>query len=436
LFPELREQLMKESFLSINAAYCLERGDKTALQGRPRHRSGTLRYLCACYCDIDYYNRNLEFNQVFSLVMDLCQSGALPWASFIVDSGHGMWLLWLLHNPTDPATAHLGAHADNPFDHLQLYVKINRAIGDRLAHLGADPVATDGARYIRVPGSLHMETENEVRWWIQGNSESPYSYSLKQLAEFFSIKMCRRLPVEERVLAECVGNQISGTRSMGHRNAMQNKLAAFDTLMSLRGGGFQQGQRNNAAWIYGMLLRQNGVRRRDVNLRLLEMASNCAPPLSIPECNAAMKTAYKPEMRKLSYHRLATVLQVTPHEAEIISQALGKPFPPSAIHSEWIPSTTIQGLRKRSPERHARRQEIMAIVGERSETPSLREMRRILFKRGIEASHVTIMADYRALGLSTPVARSQALLQVLKAQQESLFESCHSKLDSMQPIAC
>ena len=367
IFPEFRKPLFKESFLSINAAYCLERGNRTALIGRPRHRTDTLRYLCACYCDIDYYNRGLEFNQVFSTVMDLCRDGILPWASFIVDSGHGMWALWLLHDPQDSGKAHLGAFADNPFDHLQLYVKINRAIGERLAHLGADPVATDASRYIRVPGSLHMESENEVRWWIQGKGEGFYSYTLSELAEFFSIRMTRRLPTEELVLIQNLERKPKGAGTKGYAKAMQNKLAAFNVIMSLRGGGFQQGHRNWAAWIYAMLLRQNGVKRHDVQLRVRQMASDCTPRLSDAECQSAMKTGFNPKMWKLSYGRLASILQVTPHEAEIITQALGKPFPPSSAHFDWVPTTTLQGRRRRTQERQARRREISAIVGARSE---------------------------------------------------------------------
>ena len=244
--PQFREHLLKESFLSINASYCLEKRNRTDLTGRPRHSSASLRYLCACYCDIDYYNRGLGFNQVFSTVMNLCRDAVLPLASLIVDGGHGMWVLWFLHDAQDAGKAHVGAFEDNPFNHLQLYLKINRAIGERLAHLGADPVAIDGARYIRVPGSLHMETENEVRWWLQGNGDIPYSYTLKRLAEFFSIEVCRRQRAERRAGADCLRRQAKPNRAKGHRKAMQNKLAAFTTIMSLRGGGFKQGQRNRA----------------------------------------------------------------------------------------------------------------------------------------------------------------------------------------------
>jgi hypothetical protein len=147
------------------------------------------------------------------------------------------------------------------------------------------------------------------------------------------------------------------------------------------------------------------------------MASNCTPPLSAPECIRALKTGFKPEMKKLSYHRMANDLGVTPHEAEIITQTIGKPFPPSVSFGEWIPSTTFQGHCKRTPARQARREVITAIVGGGTEIPSLRKMQRILFERGIEASYVTIRKDYQTLGIRTPAVPVRA-----KKGQDPLFD--------------
>jgi hypothetical protein len=78
------------------------------------------------------------------------ESRELPEASMVVDSGRGMWLLWLLHDAEGPQRAHFGAYTDNPYDHLQLYARINKALYTRLNHIGSDPIS-DGVRSIRVP---------------------------------------------------------------------------------------------------------------------------------------------------------------------------------------------------------------------------------------------------------------------------------------------
>ncbi len=46
-----------------------------------------------------------------------------------------------------------------------------------------------------------------------------------------------------------------------------------------------------------------------------------------------------------------------------------------------------------------RRQKIRCIVENLAQPPSYREMKALLFERGVSAGHVTIMADYHALGL-------------------------------------
>ena len=76
----------------------------------------------------------------------------------VVDSGKGMWLLWLLHDAEHPERAHLGAYTDNVNDHLQLYTRINKALHKRLDHIGADHIS-DGVRSIRVPGSFRNDVE-------------------------------------------------------------------------------------------------------------------------------------------------------------------------------------------------------------------------------------------------------------------------------------
>jgi hypothetical protein len=56
MFPEIRNYLLRDSFVSINAAHrAAARSRSSVLAGIPRlqHRSETLPYLCACYCNLD-----------------------------------------------------------------------------------------------------------------------------------------------------------------------------------------------------------------------------------------------------------------------------------------------------------------------------------------------------------------------------------------------
>jgi hypothetical protein len=168
MFPGYVDRLTTNAYVSINAAYALAYGNREKAVGLPRHRNDTLRYLCAAYADIDHYAVGLTFHQARQRVLDLFEAGVLPWASMIVNSGRGMWLLWLLHDRSNPTTAHRGAWADSEFDSLMVYSQVNKALVAKLQTLGADAQATDGARYIRMPGSFRTDTETTVWWSIQG----------------------------------------------------------------------------------------------------------------------------------------------------------------------------------------------------------------------------------------------------------------------------
>jgi hypothetical protein len=72
-----------------------ERGDA---YGYPLHRTDRLRYINTCYVDIDFDKLGLDGGTVIGRIVNLQDSGQLPHASMIVRSGHGIWLLWLIHD--------------------------------------------------------------------------------------------------------------------------------------------------------------------------------------------------------------------------------------------------------------------------------------------------------------------------------------------------
>lgn len=423
MFPEFRSRLLKDSFVSINSSYCLANRETKALYGTPRHKIDTLRYLCACYCDIDFYKINPQrtFNEALKYITTLCEAGELPWASVVVNSGHGMWLMWLLHDANDPTKAHYGTWNNNPNDHYQLYSKINHAIGKRLAQLGADAAARDGARYCRVPGTFRTDREKEVRWTIHGKGNLPYSYTLKELASFFAIAPVVVRSTQER---EALGEveKKCGNRSKAWKAAARNTLAAFVTLKDGRGGGFDEGCRNRAAMLYATLLHRNGESRADAHRAVLEMAAQCRRPLSKSECESAIKNVYKHKRGKFktNYHHMADTFDVSPHEAEIISQAIGKPFPPASRFGEWKPATTQSGREKKQANRQQEIRTIVRDIEVLGATPSYRAMKGLLFARGIDASHVTIKADYKALGIISSGTANLSRISAARSQQPDL----------------
>jgi hypothetical protein len=242
----------------------------------------------------------------------------------IVDSGHGMWLLWLLHDHSNPAMAHRGVWSGSEFDSLMVYSQINKAIVSRPHGLGADSQATDGARSIRMPGSFRTDTEKTVWWSIQGSGDAGFSYTLWELADRMGVKIRRMLPAEAD--AKAPRKRVPGRRS-GQIAANKNRLCVLYTLKALRGGGFRKGCRGKGAWCYATCLRYCGVPIDQALESVRRFGRNCTPPLSQGESDANTRSGYKPHQLRWPYLKIARDLAITRDEAEIISQRIGKVFP-------------------------------------------------------------------------------------------------------------
>jgi hypothetical protein len=403
-FPEFIADLVRNSFVSINASYTLSNHSKTAPHGHPKHDSEHLRFLCACYVDLDYYNLGLTVREVRAELERMRESGLLPDVSIEVDSGHGMWLLWLLHDPSQPEIAHLGAYADNRHNHLQLYTRINKALHKQLSHLGADAIS-DGVRHIRVPGSWRNDEETFVRWSIRDQSDRVVSYTLKGLAERVGVSLSARPKAELAALRAMREGNEGPSRAWVKTN--QNRLAAFVTIKDLRAGGFAQGCRNKAGFLYAMSLKAIGVERREAEHAVIEMGSHCTPPLPAAASMFAVKEGFKTKRAKLCYQTMADWLDVSPSEAEIVTQVLyastqrgdRRFFPAAQRFGDLRPITNTSGTVLRATKKVARHDALRQILADSAHVPSVREMQAALLGVGIEVSLGSLHADYKELEL-------------------------------------
>jgi hypothetical protein len=358
---------------SINADWRLRtHGGNGAAYGYPLHRSDRLRYINACYVDIDFHKLGLDLGTVIGRVVNLQEAGQLPHASILVRSGHGVWLLWLIHDIEDMDLSQRAFP-----DKLELYSRIQAAIIERLLPLGADMAARDAARHLRIPGSFNTGSETNVEWWVQGANESGYVYTLPQLA-----RLLKAVPTR-RHRGEIIAHNPAKRRGWVALNA--ERLRDFNTLRALR-GGFSDGCRNNAAKIYGWLLRSNAIPNGDVLGLLTDMGERCRPRLSKAEIKDAWRYT---RLRRMRDQTISDWLKITPSESEMLER-----LPPAGLPAAKPVRKSMNSIHRSVAHR---RNVIRAIIAELGYAPDTRELAELLGRKHLPASHVTVWRDLQAL---------------------------------------
>ena len=372
-FPAFREDLERDGFVGINADWRLRSvGEHGESYGYPLHSSDRLRYINACYVDIDFYKLNLDLGTVIGRVINLQESGQLPYASMLVRSGQGLWLLWFVHDVESPDLSQRAFP-----DKLELYSHIQAAIIERLLPLGADMAARDAARYLRIPGSWNTSAEGSVEWWVQGKGDAGYVYTLRDLA-----LRLRAFPVH-RHGREIIAHNPAKRRGWVALNA--RRLRDFNTLRALR-GGFSQGCRNNAAKLYAWLLRCNATCNSDVIGLTTNLGRECHPFLSKSEVKDAVQYSKKMQTRRMFDQTISDWLRITATESEILER-----LPPAGRPRVVPVHAPIASIRQAMD---ARRAAIQAILAEVGYVPTVRAMAAI-----IHANHQTVLNDYNSLGI-------------------------------------
>jgi hypothetical protein len=110
-------------------------------------RVAYLLSLSELYADLDYYRvpelADAASRRVLELALKALSGAGIPEPSLAISSGRGLYLLWL--------------HGAIPRSGLPRWAACQREICRTLKHLGADSMAVDAARVLRVIGTRHSE---------------------------------------------------------------------------------------------------------------------------------------------------------------------------------------------------------------------------------------------------------------------------------------
>jgi hypothetical protein len=425
IFPQFAASFLRDSYVGVNACFAAGvpyvPGSKhpnlllppnhtspiNKKTGQSFHRESNLRYLNACYCDIDCCRdpSGPKLEKVIRDIERMCEAGDLPRPTTITESGRGLWLLWQLHDAKNESRSHLGCQPDV----ILRYKDTNRALGAKLAHLDADLAAIDGARLTGLHGTLKTAYQKRVVWRDYPGGRR---YTLEELSVLMGVSE-RRSALEKECVLELrrtkrsgkVDSATSERCKRGWNKSASNRIAAFAIIESHR-GGFSEGMRDKAMFMYALCLRSAWKPLAEAIGIVREKGAHCVTPLDSITCDARVRSAYSKDEKGnfmhsyLTYQTLADWLEVTVEEAQFVSQQLQNTFPAASRSGVAIQPPSQK-------ERRAKRREaIKEICRDRSNIPSYRVIQQLLAGRGVEASHVTIGSDLKALKLESTVKRA------------------------------
>ena len=156
-FKELIKQDLngKNTYISMNTFY------------KTYRRIECLKELRACYIDLDIYNTKFTKEQVIMNLEENYYNQSIPIPNFVMDSGRGLYLIWLIN--TVPSKA------------LPLWKAIEEYLYKELKDFGADRKALDPTRILRVEGSINSKSNTRVKVLDENN----YIYDLREIQKNF-----------------------------------------------------------------------------------------------------------------------------------------------------------------------------------------------------------------------------------------------------------
>jgi len=396
MFPAMSPLLDEDAFFSLNGFF-------NALR-----RSEGVRWLTCCFTDIDFHTLGITHGNAFGQVVDMVDADEIPPPSIYVNSGRGLWLMWLL----------IGDDHGNPVrawpENLRAWSEIEREVITRLSRIGADSNASDVSRITRVPGSINSKSQTRVKYHVPKDAAGKsFLYSLDDLVQFFDITIKVDHPkVREKL------EHLSERGAKGQAGRWKFNYQDFMQLWSIR-GTFQEGTRNHAVMVFTTILRYQAkstmtdVRLSDADI-LKEVDKLIATfpqrtPFTRTDRDAAMKGAGKMPLRNQT---ISDWLDITPDEAEFLEK--------------WEPATRFgtNGAKadpslSRAEARAVRISLIRELVGNRGGLPPLREIKKHLADYGFEGCSLkTIQADLEKADLVNPRDRKR---KKRRSNQRNMF---------------
>ena len=192
------------------------------------------------FLDIDYYKDSIDWGQGKSPeraaddFVWLCDDFGIPRPSFIVFSGRGLQVKWLFEKAL-PRMA------------LPRWSAIEKVLIAKFSQYGADPMAKDAARVLRLVQTVNTKSKQFCRVvWVNGDDKNPLRYDFENFAECV-LPVSRTVIREQRIAAasKAIKTDTSAvSRALTLETLNWHRVEDLRTLVRLR-GGIAEGMRMN-----------------------------------------------------------------------------------------------------------------------------------------------------------------------------------------------
>ena len=134
---------------------------------KPCRRLECIKELNCVYIDLDYYKTKYTREQIIMNLEENYFNKIIPATNYILDSGRGLALIWLINKVPSKA--------------LPLWKAVQEYLYKQLKEFGADRQALDATRILRVPGSINSKSKTVVSII----DEYDYIYDLREIQKEF-----------------------------------------------------------------------------------------------------------------------------------------------------------------------------------------------------------------------------------------------------------
>lgn len=225
---------------------------------RPNRRVVNLARLGLLFTDLDTYRipalAGRTPDQLAASVLYFCDEEGLPAPSLLIYSGRGIQAKWLLDG-TIPRQA------------LPRWNACQRYLVDRLAHVGADPMAKDASRVLRTIETVNSKSGEACRVVHATNDTDgqPVRYNFEYLAEALLPTARWTIESQRQEQAERVkrkpkpfllvpGGKADNLRGFSGRQLAWDRLEDLRKLAELRGGVNEGSRMQHLFWRLNFLL--------------------------------------------------------------------------------------------------------------------------------------------------------------------------------------